>query len=97
MRCKGQGGSLDQQCYVVHEKEKSREKDAKAKAQLDKAKTQLCSLLWHSINYFAHSRHGIQFWEKKCALYTNNIYRFHESIYQMTNLKRQNFDVYLLG
>lgn len=38
MRCKGQGGSLDQQCYVVHEKEKSREKDAKAKAQLDKAK-----------------------------------------------------------
>ena len=87
---------------MVDVKAKTSEEDAKVKAHWEKVDAELCSLLRLSIDsklmpLFCPFQTCYTVWEKARALCTNDISRFYDVISRLTNLMKQEFDVYLLG
>ncbi|XP_070054782.1 uncharacterized protein [Nicotiana tomentosiformis] len=89
--CRGQ----DVQDHLI---KKSSEGDEKAIELWAKIDSQLCSILWRSIDsklmpLFRPSQTCYLVWAKARTLYANDISRFYDVILQITNLKKQEFDM----
>lgn len=86
---------------MVDEKAKASEVNEKSRAQCEKADTQLCRLLWQSIDfkltpyYLVHTCYSV--WKNAHALNTSDVSSFYDVISQMTNLKETRITYFYLG